>query len=682
MKWIGQNIWDQISRFRNDVYLESISTGTIASGAHLGLDSNNKIVKAADGGGDLTSIVAGTGLSGTSLTGPIPTLNVDASQTQITSVGTIGTGVWQGTTIKTAYIGDDQVTEDKLANTLLAEIDANTAKVTNVSTNLGISGSTVARTITSSDGTNAVIPVATTEVSGVMSTEIFDAVAANTAKETNSDQTKADINALDITEVGTISSGVWQGTRIASLYLDIDTAHLTSDQTFTGVKTFDETIVGNVSGLAAAATHVTVNDNESTNENNLIPFLEDATANGNSVGLESDGDLTYNPSTGKVTATGFVGALTGQADTVATIAGLAPNTATTQATQPAIESIGTDGDTLNILADTLLMSNTSADTPVVKLVNTTDDDQAGQLIFEKLRDDDAVAVGQNLGEIWFRGQDSAQNTEDYAYIIGEIDVSTSGQESGELQFGVAGHDGSTRTAMRLTGGSEATEVDATIGLGVNSVVTIPGNIDLAGDIDVDGTLEVDAFKGTGSTTITNILDEDAMGSNSATALATQQSIKAYADTKVSKDTTKQLTHHTIVDDIDATDVVYISLGEIDAENTTSSNKNLPLLAPVAGKLLKVFVRTSAVTSGVNLTFKLYTRTVSQSTNGTAAEVGAKTAAGPTNKTMVTYDFTSSEIDSGTNAIAAGDKVLLSVESSGATSNQNIFISCLWEWDLS
>ena len=105
MKWIGQSIWDQIARFRNDVYLESISTGTIASGAHLGLDSNNKIVKAVDGGGDLTSIVAGTGLSGTSLTGPIPTLNVDASQTQITSVGTIGTGVWQGTTIKTAYIG-------------------------------------------------------------------------------------------------------------------------------------------------------------------------------------------------------------------------------------------------------------------------------------------------------------------------------------------------------------------------------------------------------------------------------------------------------------------------------------------------------------------------------------------------------------------------------------------------
>ena len=45
MKWIGQHIWDFISRFRNDVYLEDTSTGTIASGGNLGLDANNKIVK-------------------------------------------------------------------------------------------------------------------------------------------------------------------------------------------------------------------------------------------------------------------------------------------------------------------------------------------------------------------------------------------------------------------------------------------------------------------------------------------------------------------------------------------------------------------------------------------------------------------------------------------------------------
>ena len=58
MRWIGQNIYDLVSRFRNDVYLEGVASGTIASGAHLGLDSKNKIVKAVDGGGDVT--LAGT----------------------------------------------------------------------------------------------------------------------------------------------------------------------------------------------------------------------------------------------------------------------------------------------------------------------------------------------------------------------------------------------------------------------------------------------------------------------------------------------------------------------------------------------------------------------------------------------------------------------------------------------
>jgi len=54
MKWIGQHIYDLVARFRSDVYLDDISTGTIASGAHLGLDSNNKIVKAAVSSGGIS----------------------------------------------------------------------------------------------------------------------------------------------------------------------------------------------------------------------------------------------------------------------------------------------------------------------------------------------------------------------------------------------------------------------------------------------------------------------------------------------------------------------------------------------------------------------------------------------------------------------------------------------------
>ncbi len=57
---------------------------------------------------------------------------------------------------------------------------------------------------------------------------------------------------------------------------------------------------------SGTADHVTITDNESTNENNLIPFVEDAGGAG-SRGLESDGDFHYNPSTGTVTATAFAG---------------------------------------------------------------------------------------------------------------------------------------------------------------------------------------------------------------------------------------------------------------------------------------------------------------------------------------------------------------------------------------
>ena len=55
---------------------------------------------------------------------------------------------------------------------------------------------------------------------------------------------------------------------------------------------------------------------------------------------------------------------------------------------------------------------------------------------------------------------------------------------------------------------------------------------MTGNLDVGGSVEFDSLSGTGSVSITDILDEDNMASNSATALATQQSIKAYTDASV------------------------------------------------------------------------------------------------------------------------------------------------------
>ena len=49
-------------------------------------------------------------------------------------------------------------------------------------------------------------------------------------------------NSTNITSVGTISTGTWNGSVIASAYLDSDTAHLSGSQTFSGAKTFSDSV--------------------------------------------------------------------------------------------------------------------------------------------------------------------------------------------------------------------------------------------------------------------------------------------------------------------------------------------------------------------------------------------------------------------------------------------------------
>ena len=83
------------------------------------------------------------------------------------------------------------------------------------------------------------------------------------------------------------------------------------------------TAAGLTAGTATVATTVTITDNESTNESNALIFTAGGDIDGGNIGLESDGTCTYNPSTGKITATGFIGALTGNATTVTTNANLA-----------------------------------------------------------------------------------------------------------------------------------------------------------------------------------------------------------------------------------------------------------------------------------------------------------------------------------------------------------------------
>jgi hypothetical protein len=84
MKWIGQHIYDLVSRFREDVYLENLATTTETR--VLVVDSDGKVSKTTSITGDITEVdlTAGTGIDLTSVSGATggayaATIGVDVS---------------------------------------------------------------------------------------------------------------------------------------------------------------------------------------------------------------------------------------------------------------------------------------------------------------------------------------------------------------------------------------------------------------------------------------------------------------------------------------------------------------------------------------------------------------------------------------------------------------------------
>ena len=74
-----------------------------------------------------------------------------------------------------------------------------------------------------------------------------------------------------------------------------------------------------ITGTAATATNVTVAANNTADETVYPTFVDGATG---AQGIETDTGFTYNPSSGLLTSTTFAGALTGNAATATTAAGL------------------------------------------------------------------------------------------------------------------------------------------------------------------------------------------------------------------------------------------------------------------------------------------------------------------------------------------------------------------------
>ena len=97
---------------------------------------------------------------------------------------------------------------------------------------------------------------------------------------------------------------------------------------------------------------------------------------------------------------------------------------------------------------------------------------------------------------------------------------------------------------------ESTASNANLTLDANGT----GTVDIRANTTIDGSITLQSGVATSS-----ILDEDNMGSDSATALATQQSIKAYVDAQAAASTGMQLTLGTPADSSLTTDAMFKGL---------------------------------------------------------------------------------------------------------------------------
>ena len=418
MKWLGQHIVDLIARFRGDVYLEDVDTGTIASGGNLGLDSNNKIVKATvSGGGTPTEItVANEGtdttcfpLFVTASTGDLgpktnSSLNFNADTDTLSCLGFSGN-----------FVGDLQgdVTGD-----VSGDID-------------GSSGSCTGNAAT------ATKLAATKTIAGVA----FDG-SANISLNNNA-----------------ITNGAGYTTNTG----DITDVRITAD---------DSNVASDASGSADFAIAGGEGIDTSVSGTTITIAGEDATTSNKGVASFSSDDFSV--SSGAVTIKGEGVDLTSQVTGVLPSANLDADTAHLSGTQTFTGEKTFSGDT-TFSCDTITFQSPNADDPNVIIKNTADDNQAARLSFIKDRGA-AMADNDRVAEIDFYGEDASQNLQGYGKIMCQALESDHGVETGKLRLQVAEYDGTLTDGLKLEGQDANGEVDVTIGAGAASTTTIAGTL--------------------------------------------------------------------------------------------------------------------------------------------------------------------------------------------------------------
>ena len=271
--------------------------------------------------------------------------------------------------IDTVHIGDDQVTEAKLANSLLAEIDANTAKATNVATDLTATANGTSLTINSSDGSNVALPAATNSAWGIMSDDLVVALEANTAKNTNV------VGNLSATANGTsLTVETANGSNVALPAADTDNWGVMTDEMFDAIAVNTSKATNVDTDLTATANGTSLTINSSDGDNVALPA-----ATNSAWGIMSDDHVVaLEANTAKTTFPGF--GTSGSTALVGNTALLALGTSssTALAGNTALLALGTSGSTA-LAGNTTTISGAQASAITANTAKTSFSNLTGEV---------------------------------------------------------------------------------------------------------------------------------------------------------------------------------------------------------------------------------------------------------------------------------------------------------------
>ena len=459
------------------------TTVAVAQGGTGATSLNNLITLSTHTTGNyVATVTGGTGITSTGATsgeGIAHSLSVDASQTQITAVGTLVGLTLDGD--KNITPGDGSMVH--LDTSTLTDNNTSGSSTTAKFASVAFEAPTLAATnssVTTTDATTVYIsaaPSAGTNQTLTRSWALWidagnlrydGSVYAGTTEALNSSGLVTVANQSNITGVSTITSGVWNGTEIALAYGGTGLVGATDGKI----------VVADGSGAPVAVQVLTANDGYVTHEVGGIEADISGVAIGDILAGTGTGAIGIVTSTGHDDGEVLTLQADGTADWEAAAGGarsVAGDTANGIVTWVTGDNTFAVESTFTFDGTDATLTSSSASKPIFHITNTHDGTTSGELRFNKDSTGDDSDI---MGLISFYGTDSSDNThERLAYMDAIITDSAHGSEASSLRFYVAENDATLTQGLLIAGQADDDgEIDVTIGAGAASTTTIAGTL--------------------------------------------------------------------------------------------------------------------------------------------------------------------------------------------------------------